>query len=478
MYYFPIPARTFSELRFNPPMTGTYRLSWNDSAYTVDALPNALLRYAPDVITGVNSTNAIRIAPPAPGIQMTALNPDLPTAKAHEFNFTIEHEVVKDTVVRAGFIGTAGRNLEMMELFNRNPVSNYVWYATTGLALPTGKYANTARRTYDQTVLGDIRVYSKFGYSNFSGIQLEAERRLSKGLAFQFFYVLSNSMSTGTTPSQGGDFTQNAIDQPDRFMPGAYPSSVADRTRFYRYSRDADVPKHHIRFDYLYDLPLGRGKKFAGNIGSKLDRVVGGWQIAGYGTSNSRYFALPNTNWGAVGKLEVYGKQYPIEDCRGGACFSGYMYYNGYLPSTVIANSSGSCVASATACVKGIPSSYAPVVNNINPAVANGLVDAHFNNTNNVTVKLKDGTNQLVAYDTGLNPLRNQYVNGPWITNLSASVYKSVAITERVRLRINVDAFNVLNQPGIGTPSPEGIISLRNSAQGARTMQYTARLTW
>ena len=91
------------------------------------------------MITGVNSANAIRIAPPSPGIQMTALNPDLPTAQAHEFNFTIEHEVIKDTVVRAGFIGTAGRNLEMMELFNRNPVSNYVWYATTGLALPTGK---------------------------------------------------------------------------------------------------------------------------------------------------------------------------------------------------------------------------------------------------------------------------------------------------------------------------------------------------
>ena len=81
------------------------------------------------------------------------------------------------------------------------------------------------------------------------------------------------------------------------------------------------------------------------------------------------------------------------------------MYYNGYLPATVIANSSGSCVASATACVKGIPSGYAPVVNNINPAVANGTVDANFNNTNNVIVKLKDGTNQLVAYDTGLNPL-------------------------------------------------------------------------
>ena len=57
-------------------------------------------------------------------------------------------------------------------------------------------------------------------------------------------------------------------------------------------------------------------------------------------------------------------------------------------------------------------------------------------------------------------------------------MYKTVAITERVKLRINLDAFNVLNQPGLGTPSTEGIISLRNSAQGARVLQYTARITW
>ena len=217
-------------------------------------------------------------------------------------------------------------------------------------------------------------------------------------MAFQFFYVLSNSMSTGATPSQGGDFTVNAIDQPDRFLPGAYPSSVDDRVRFYRYSRDGDIPKHHIRFNYLYDLPLGRGKKFAGNIGTKLDRLVGGWQIAGYGSSNSRWFALPATNWGAVSPVKMY-RQAPINDCRGGACFAGYMYYNGYLPATVIANSSGSCAASATACVYGVPSGYVPVVQPINPAVIGG--DANFNNTNNVLVQLKDGTNQLVAYDNG-----------------------------------------------------------------------------
>lgn len=477
MYFFPIPARTFSELRFNPPMTGTYRMSWNDSAFTRDGLANQLLRYAPDVITGVNSTDVLRIAPPPPGIQITAMSPDMPTARAHEWNFTIEHEIIKDTVVRAGYIGTAGRKIEMMELFNRNPATNYIWFTTTGQPLPTGTYANTARRAYDQTVIGDVRVYSKYGYSNYSGIQLEAERRYSRGMAFQFFYLLSNSMSTGATPSQGGDFTQNAIDQPDRFLPGTYPKSVEDRVRFYRYSRDGDIPKHRIRFNYLVDLPFGKGKKLFGNAGNGLNKLVGGWQVAGYGTMNSRWFSLPANQWGPVNPLQIYGKQ-KVNDCRGGACFESYMWYNGYLPATVVADSSGRCVASATACVQGVPSGYVPVVNALNPAAATGSVDANFNNTNNVFVRLNNGQNQLVAFDTGLNPLRNQFVNGPWITNLSASLYKAIQFKERVTLRINLDAFNVLNQPGIGTPSNEGLISLRNSAQGARVLQYTARLTW
>jgi hypothetical protein len=250
---------------------------------------------------------------------------------------------------------------------------------------------------------------------------------------------------------------------------------VEDRVRFYRYSRDGDIPKHHIRFNYLLDVPLGRGKKFAGNIGTKLDRLVGGWQIAGYGSSNSRWFALPATNFGGVNPVQIYGNA-PITDCRGGACFQGYMYYNGYLPATVIADSSGHCAASATACVLGVPAGYTPVSTPINPAVIGG--DANFNNNNNVVVPLKNGANQTVAFDNGLNPLRNQYVAGPWITNLSASLYKTVQIRERVKLRLNLDAFNVLNAPGIGTPSSEGIISLRNSAQGARVLQYTARITW
>jgi hypothetical protein len=62
---------------------------------------------------------------------------------------------------------------------------------------------------------------------------------------------------------------------------------------------------------------------------------------------------------------------------------------------------------------------------------------------------------------------------------MNASLYKSVPITERLRLRINLDAFNVLNQPGLVLPDiNSGLLSLRTSGQGARVLQYSARLTW
>jgi hypothetical protein len=470
MYHFPIPARTYSELRLNPPLQGSYRYSWNDSTQSPDGLPNYFLRGAPTVIAGVNSENVLDITKPPtvlPGVQVTGVLPDLPTSVAHQWNFTLETEVMKNTVVRAGLVGTAGRNIEDMQLYNYNPISNYVWYVNSGQPLPTGYYSNTVRRAIDQTTFGNMRIYSKLGYSNYSALQLEAERRFSRGVAFQFFYVLGNSLSTGATPSQGGDFTVNGIQSTEIFLPGTMPQNLDDRIRFYRYARDTDIPQHRIRYNYLVDLPFGRGKKFAGNIGHGWDRLVGGWQVAGSGTATSRWFSLPTGNWGTLTQPELYGTQYPIQDCRAGQCFPGYLYYNGYIPSNRINVPGG---------VLGVPANYHPSSQPINTAPNS---DPNFNDTNNVFVPLKNGTNQLVAYDNGLHPWRNQAIAGPWISSMNASVYKTIPITERVHLRINLDAFNVFNQPGLPLPDPTtGILSLRTSGQGARVLQYTGRLTW
>ena len=474
-YNFPLPARTFNGMRGNPPLQGSYSYNWNDSANAPDRLPNYFLRAVPTVIAGVNSGNLEELSiakPPVilPGVSMIALSKDLPTSGAHQWNMTLEGEVMKDTVARIGLIGTAGRNNESVQRYNANPISNYVWYKSSGLPLPTGFYAGTARRAIDQTTYGDISVYAKLGYSNYTGVQLELERRFSRGIAYQLTYLMSNSASTGNVASQGGGFATFQNDQPEIFLAGSVPTDTTDRLRFYRYQRDADIPKHRVRWNFLVDLPFGRGKKLLGNSGNNLNRLVGGWQIAGYGTTASRYWSLPTNNWGKFGEVQVYGTQYKISDCRQGTCFPGYLYFNGYIPANRINTATG---------VSGIPTNYVPAIQPINPIPASGVVsDPNFNDNNNVLVPLKNGQNQLVAFDNGLHPWRNQVVMGPWLTNLTGSVYKSVAITEHVALRISVDAFNLLNQPGLPLPGADGILSLRTSAQGARTMQYTARLTW
>jgi hypothetical protein len=473
MYHFPIPARTFASMRVNPPLQGSYTFDWNSATQSPDGLPNYFLRAAPTVIAGANSANLLDISKPPtilPGVLVVGFDPHLPTSLAHQWNLTLEAEILRDTVVRAGLVGTAGRNIEMVQQFNTNPIGNYVWYVTSGQPLPTGYYSNTVRRPLDQTTYGDMRLFGKTGFSNYSGVQFEAERRFSRGLAFQYFYLISNSMSTGNVASQGGDSAVNGVFQPDAFLPGTMPQDLDQRIRFYRYARDGDIPKHRMRWNFLYDLPIGQGKKLFGNVGPKLDRLVGGWQIAGSGTTVSRWVALTATNWGIHRGVQIYGTKYPIQDCRSGPCFPGYLYYNGYIPANRINVPGG---------VLGIPQNYVPSSQPLNPAPASGSVDPNFNDTNNVFVLLKNGTNQLVGFDNGLNPWRNQFIPGPWISSMNASLYKAVKVNERLLLRINLDAFNVFNDPG--TPLPDsntGLISLRTSGQGARVLQYTARLTW
>jgi hypothetical protein len=284
-------------------MQGSYSINWNSSAQSPDGISNYFLRAAPAIIAGKNSgDNVLDITKPptvTPGIWVTGITADLPTSRAHQWNITTETEIMRDTVARIGWIGTAGRDIEAMNMMNQNPISNYVWYVRSGQPLPQGYYANVVRRSIDQTIYGDIRIYSKIGWSNFNGVQLELERRYSKGLAYQLFYVLSNSASTGATPSQGGDFTSDSQVLPEIFLPGAVPQDYHDRYRFLRYMRDTDIPQHRVRWNFLYDLPIGKGKKLFSNVGSVANRFVGGWQIAGYGSTQSRWFTLPTGNWGA-----------------------------------------------------------------------------------------------------------------------------------------------------------------------------------
>jgi hypothetical protein len=259
------------------------------------------------------------------------------------------------------------------------------------------------------------------------------------------------------------------------------------------YKRDVTIPKHRLNWNFIYDLPFGRGKRFRANSSRLADVLIGGWQIAGTGQLMSRYFQLPTGYIANYSKINYWSTKYPIQDCRSGVCYSGYLLWNGYIPSN-LANThdaSGQCIG-----VCGIPSNYVPFATPLIPwgstkLPANAPLDTdmtQFWDTNTVWVPLKDGTIQRTDYSGFLDPMQNQFMLGPMQWNMSASMFKTVKLTEHVLMRVNVDFLNnVFNMPGLYLPYisaqqqnsiSDGVVTKQYSANPPRVLQLSMRLTW
>ena len=255
---------------------------------------------------------------------------------------------------------------------------------------------------------------------------------------------------------------------------------------------DDVIPKHRTRWNWNYELPFGKGRRFAGNASRALNALIGGWRINGAGTVVSTWWSLPTGNWGKIGDLEVYGTRHPILDCRGTPatatnasderCIPGYLWFNGYISERFIESRNAAGLRNG---VFGLPADYKPAMEPVNPWPKGGQPGAPGSadwDTNFVYVPLKDGSVQRVTNDTGLHPWRNQFRQGPFNWTTDASLLKYFTFTERVRLRLNFDVFNVFNRQGLNTPNNEGIVSLENSFNGVgmfpRQVQVTVRLEW
>ena len=476
MYYFPIHSFGYEAgMRSNPPESNLFTYSFNSSQN--QPLQNWALLSAPTVVAGRNSTSVVTSSQGiAPGSMnpIVYFNPNLPTSRAHQWNVTLEKEIMDNTVFGVSWVGTAGRNLDQSYQYNAAP-NAYVFYTSQGVAIPTGNNANSTRQ-YDQTTWNAITEYSHIGYSNYEGIRLEVLRRFTRGYAFQWYYVMANAF-TSTTVNSNTSTTASLVPQDTNlYLPGAVPTDLNQLNRFLNYQRDIGQgvtnPKHHMQWNFIVDLPMGKGKWLGRNAGKAMNAVIGGWQISGTGSMVSNWNALPVNNWGNLGQLQMYGKDTPIQDCRGGTCVPGYLWYNAYIPANQInkTNAAGQCTG-----VCGIPSDYKPISTPLYPTPATGPAPANAE-TNNVFITLKNGNVVQTPLNTNLHPFRNQYFLGPFSYGQNATAFKSFSITEHTRLRFEADFFNVFNAQGLNQPNASGISSLQTSAKAPRSIQLTLRL--
>ncbi|HEU0138347.1 MAG TPA: carboxypeptidase regulatory-like domain-containing protein [Bryobacteraceae bacterium] len=192
------------------------------------------------------------LAPPTPLLTFS-VDTDWKDGQVHQWNFNIQQSLGFDTVLQVAYVGNRGLRLP--------------WATLPNQAAP-GPGPIQPRRPYPD--FGVVNGLGSRGDSNYHGLQIQGEKRYSKGLLFMAGYTfakcISNSDSTfvgeGTSIQNGRDFSQQRGLCTQHFS-------------------------HRYTLSWLYDLPFGRGKAFLGNAPRPVEAILGNWQINGILTLRS-----------------------------------------------------------------------------------------------------------------------------------------------------------------------------------------------
>ena len=342
-----------------------------------------------------------------------------------QYNLNIQREVLKDTILTVGYVGSKGIHQYTGREYNPptptvvNGVTYYAscFNATTGVSAygltlcPSGSKLTANPRVNSH--FGQFEELQPISSSNYNSLQVILNRRFSKSVQAQLSYTYSRCMddgafgvgsfigSSGQTPSSIMDWNNQKID----YSPCSY-----------------DIPQV-LRVNGLYALP------FKGN------RAVSGWQISGIA---SVYGGYPFNVATGFDQLEQVGGVPRPE----------------YLPNNPATSVYPAC--NNQPMLNKISLWYNPNCYGLEPVGTYG--------------------------DTGRNTLR-----GPGFFNMDVLLSKDTKLTEWLNVQFRAEFFNILNHPNFGIPtgsvftttgaisSAAGVITSTNQNTNPRQIQFALK---
>jgi len=285
----------------NPPWTTTVSAGsgWNGSGTTLANCPTC--RSLDTINPGLkNNTAAVN-----PNAGFNAVDPNFRPPESYQWNLTISHELLPNTVLEASYIGNHGLHIWRRNV-NRNdiapgvpcrgaacdgssdPARLQISKAALGLLPNTPQFPDRAGALIaDNRLLrgvGNITTDESTGNSSYHALQLWLNRRFSDRLAFQAAYTWGHAISDVAL----GSFTNN-ISDPFNFN--------ADRG-------DADLDRRHTFVgNVVYNLPTFKQWGKAANF------ALGDWQLNAIA---SRFGATPidiSTNANTLGTASAVGQR-------------------------------------------------------------------------------------------------------------------------------------------------------------------------
>jgi hypothetical protein len=280
----------------------------------------------------------------------------------------------------------------------------------------------------------DTSYYGNDADNKYNALQIKAEKRTSYGLQFLAHYTFSHAYA----------YDNNYFSVNKKVAWGPNP-----------FNRNQVFVGNTI-----YELPVGKGKKYLTDSGRVMDFLVGGWQITNtitYGTG------LPFTpSIGECGTIRDAGPCRPNVAANDKQISTGITHQNGgtYWFTPV-----------------------APLAYSLSPADA-GLDSCTFARPTSGPYSLP-GCGQIG--NVGFNSLR-----GPHAFYDDMALAKSFSFTERIKAQFRFDAYNVFNHPVLNFPGNTCIDcggnagritdieqdSAPGSPVGMRQLQFGVRITF
>ena len=224
----------------------------------------------------------------AAGVEMSSFDRDAPWPMAQNWNFNIQQSLPGDVLWEIGYYGNKMNHIISRFDENAPRPGERVFDPISGdMIEPTGNV--NARRPWRTTeipascrdelcfpgtdpggfiTLGRQNTHSNRFNTLYHGFQTKLEKRYSKGLTYIASYNWSHAISdirgipgSGEAPGENARFVLDVLDL--KRERGPAPTDI----------------RHRFIGSIVYELPIGRGKKFGSNWGKLKDSVIGGWSI-------------------------------------------------------------------------------------------------------------------------------------------------------------------------------------------------------
>jgi hypothetical protein len=205
-----------------------------------------------------------------------------PTSYIQNWQFSVQHELFSNTILDIAYVGNRARNLVLLADFNQaRPLT------PAEAALPASQQPTLQERRPIQGFATISEVLPE-GFSSYHALQVKLERRFSRGLYLLNSFTFSKALD---------DVTQ-VLEEPNgnTGQPQDIHNIAADKGR-----SAYDQPFNNTT-SFVWDVPIGRGRRFGNKMNRFFEGAFGGWTLSGINTMTSgqtinfRYGPSPVTN--------------------------------------------------------------------------------------------------------------------------------------------------------------------------------------